>query len=212
MWTAMDFEAVLDHIFVRAALEGDRERATRALLATLGALIAHLEPYDAQDLRSELPPALLARLDAAGEVEPDVVRAIAAREPTTWGFAIEHAQAVGEALVLELRPELLTRLRRRLPPALAALLEPRPTSTAPPPHPTRAPVALGEGTTLATGRPGSRHPLSDSHPSAQHHSVASSDDPHGDTKLSSARGLTQERTGDTLATGRPGSHRPISES
>jgi hypothetical protein len=59
-------------------------------------------------------------------------------------------------------------------------------------------------TTLATGRPGSRHPLSESPPPAGHtHSAARSDDPHAETKLSSARGLTQERHDESLSTGRP---------
>jgi hypothetical protein len=40
-------------------------------------------------------------------------------------------------------------------------------------------------------------------------SVARSDAPHEDTKLSSARGTTQERLHETLAEGRPGPRRPI---
>jgi uncharacterized protein (DUF2267 family) len=42
--------------------------------------------------------------------------------------------------------------------------------------------------------------------------VARSDDPHAETKLSSARGLRQEQHEHTLATGRPGSNRPLSKS
>jgi len=45
---------------------------------------------------------------------------------------------------------------------------------------------------------------------AHRHSVARSDDPHADSKLSSARGLRQEREQRTLASGRPGSRRPLS--
>jgi hypothetical protein len=65
---------------------------------------------------------------------------------------------------------------------------------------------------LAEGRPGARNSLASGDPAllAHRHSVARSDDPHGDSKLSSARGLTQERDEDTLASGRPGSRRPLS--
>jgi hypothetical protein len=43
------------------------------------------------------------------------------------------------------------------------------------------------------------------------HSVAANDNPHGDTKLSSSRGTTQEREHETLAEGHPSSKRSISE-
>jgi hypothetical protein len=72
-------------------------------------------------------------------------------------------------------------------------------------------VDPGRGTTLATGRPGSRHPVSEAHEDRAHtESIARSDDPHGDTKLSSSRGLTQERLRETLAEGRPGPEHPVS--
>ncbi|HLM72216.1 MAG TPA: hypothetical protein VK459_05985 [Polyangiaceae bacterium] len=59
---------------------------------------------------------------------------------------------------------------------------------------------------------GSGHPLSEARFEPAHtHSVARSDNPHEDTKLSSSRGLTQERLEDTLAEGKPGSDKPISE-
>jgi hypothetical protein len=69
----------------------------------------------------------------------------------------------------------------------------------------------GRGT-LAEGRPGSHHPLSEARPERAHsHSVVRADNPHGDTKLSSAVGFTQEREQETLAAGHPGSDRPLSE-
>lgn len=56
---------------------------------------------------------------------------------------------------------------------------------------------------LSEARPGSRHPVSEAAPKdAQQHSVAE-DNPHGDTKLSSTDGLTQEREHETLAEGEP---------
>jgi hypothetical protein len=72
------------------------------------------------------------------------------------------------------------------------------------------PAPPGAGMTLATGRPGSQHPVSEAHPeTAQERSVVNAENPHAETKLSSSRGTTQERRAETLATGAPGSHRPL---
>jgi hypothetical protein len=43
------------------------------------------------------------------------------------------------------------------------------------------------------------------------HSVAANDNPHGETKLSSSRGTTQEREHETLAEGHPGAKHPLSD-
>lgn len=60
------------------------------------------------------------------------------------------------------------------------------------------------GNNLASGRPGSRHPLSEAKPNGgQSNSVVESTNPHGDTKLSSSKGLTQEREKEDLAEGQP---------
>jgi hypothetical protein len=65
------------------------------------------------------------------------------------------------------------------------------------------------GHTLATGRPGSRHPLSEAAPSAgQSDSVVANGNPHGDRKLSSA---PDTAVADTLADGRPGSGAPLAD-
>jgi hypothetical protein len=70
----------------------------------------------------------------------------------------------------------------------------------------------GHGDTLAEGRPGSRHPLSEARSDrSQSESVVATENPHADTKLSSAHGLTQEREGESLATGHSGSDRPLDE-
>ncbi|MBX3231426.1 MAG: hypothetical protein KIT84_10810 [Labilithrix sp.] len=71
---------------------------------------------------------------------------------------------------------------------------------------------LGRGHTLATGRPGSRHPISEArHAGAHAESVVRSDNPHGDMKLSSARGTTQEREHEDLAEGKPGADRNLAD-
>jgi hypothetical protein len=52
-------------------------------------------------------------------------------------------------------------------------------------------------------------PLSDAYPPGTGHreSIATSDDPRGETKLASSRGLTQERDERILADGKPGADR-----
>ncbi len=66
-------------------------------------------------------------------------------------------------------------------------------------EPRRAPRVA----TVASSRPGSTHPLSESAPPAGHtHSVARNPSPHEETKLSASKGLTQERFDETLGTGR----------
>jgi hypothetical protein len=88
-----------------------------------------------------------------------------------------------------LSPAALYRLREALPEPMSALFHPRE------PGKRFEHVHLDPNHhTLADGRPGSRHPLSEARPErAQTDSVVRADNPHGDTKLSSATGLTQER-------------------
>ena len=82
-----------------------------------------------------------------------------------------------------------------------------PSSEPPPEHP----VAKKERHhTLATGKPGAEHPLNESRPhAAQAHSVVREKNPHADTELSSASGMTQERLDESLATVQPDDTRTI---
>jgi hypothetical protein len=71
----------------------------------------------------------------------------------------------------------------------------------PPPHAAASrPRSIA---TVASSRQGSMHPLSEAAPTAgQTHSVARNPSPHEETKLSAAKGLTQERLYETLGSGR----------
>ncbi|HEY8079838.1 MAG TPA: DUF2267 domain-containing protein, partial [Labilithrix sp.] len=76
------------------------------------------------------------------------------------GRAIEETQIALRVVAETLDPETRVRIRRALPIAIGALFE-TPEEGAPPPHSTPArsePIA-----SLATGRPGSGHPLSEAH-------------------------------------------------
>jgi hypothetical protein len=101
-------------------------------------------------------------------------------------------------------------VKRELPDHLGELLLELPTALSP-----HVVHHDGHARTLAQGRPGSARPLSEAAPgsthplhsdkprTAQSGSVARAHNPHGDTKISSAQGSTQEREHETLAEGKP---------
>jgi uncharacterized protein (DUF2267 family) len=188
--------------------------ALRALRATLETLASHLTPTEREFLADALPPhsAQIVReaSSAAQGSLNDFFRRVAAHEGVRLGLAVEHAEIVCRALGQTLTHAVLARLGHALP-DLAPLFEP---TTEPAPQLAQSEPAPDVPSDLAEGRPGGTHPLATADPLvlAHRHSVARSDDPHAETKLSSACGLTQEREARTLATGRPGSKRPISGS
>ena len=193
--------------FARTA---DAEAAVEATFEALGAVLV---PSERRSVAESLPEDLRALLDSS-EHTPDLdleqfYGRIQRHERVLLGRAREHAQIVCRALVNSLSPETLTLLRRHLP-ALKPLFDDDELPASQP----EAEILRARNPPdahLATGRPGSRHPLADARPQRAHsHSIARSDDPHADTKLSSTRGLTQERENETLATGRPGAKRPLS--
>lgn len=130
------------------------------------------------------------------------------------GFAREHASVVCRVLGESMSADERRAFARALPPALLTLF------AAPedvdgdrvPPH---GVASTEPHHTLASGRPGSRHSLAESAPPGAHrHSVAREENPHADTKLSSASGSTQERLDESLATSHPpspGAQRSIAE-
>ena len=130
-------------------------------------------------------------------------------EGTTAGFAREHAEIVCRVLGEMLPQEVMLRMRRALAPSVEDLFN----LPEEPPEPPLYAVPHGERHhTLATGVPGSHHPVSESAPpGAQSDSVVAADDPHGDRKLSGATGLTQEQTDESLATEVPRTDRTIAE-
>lgn len=191
-------------------------QAETAVRATLCALQAALHPEEWAELASELPPqAETGSSPAAGP--PSVTSVgefyahVAEIEALPVARALEHAQIVcGVLAEAVLSPATVTRLQKHAP-YLADLFERRLPPAAPPPpiHPDTAPAH-----DLAGGRPGAHHSIATGNPEnlAHRHSIASSDDPHADTRLSSSHGTTQEREGRTLANGRPGARRRIADS
>ncbi len=199
----MTFDGLLERLARRGL--PDRETAKRALRATLAVLGERLVDDEAAALAELLPAELAPAVDNveydADFGSADLYERVGRRELTAAGAAKEHAEMVLGALGDFLDDDLRTRLARALPRQVGEVLLGRPAWDEPPPHgmPARAETV----TTLAMGRIGSRHPLSEATaPAGQTHSVACNPSPHDDTKLSTSSGLTQERLHESLADSR----------
>jgi uncharacterized protein (DUF2267 family) len=207
----MDRRRILEEIAWRAAL--DLPQAERALAATMTTLGERLLPLDASFLAAQLPEELATYLrerERPGDFDLDeLYRRVAEREGSRPEFGREHAVVVCRVVARHMGRGPREALRSRLPEDFAELLTPPPRAERGPPA-ARMPRAR-EGT-LATGRPGSRRPLFEATADrTQTQSVAASENPHADTKLSSTRGISSEREGRTLATARPRPPHPIAE-
>jgi len=166
----------------------DLDDARRALEVTLIALAAALDPVEAEALAGELPPRLAAAVRqaerGAAPWTDEPFADLAEREQLSRGLATEYAHVACHLLADRISPEVLQLLGRRLPAPWRDLMHHRAAELPPPPH-VHAP-AVGDGHTLASGRPGSRHAVADHGVDAAHaESVARSANPHGEEKLSS---------------------------
>ena len=181
-----------------------RAEGESAMHAVFAALHDTLSTSEIDRLAAQLPNWLAGMLHAScGHKRVSFFDEVATEEGIEIGFAREHAGVVLQALDEELTPEGKVYLRQILPSELATLLIRRSASATPP--------RQRQGSTLASGRPGSRHPVSEARLDRAHgQSVARTDDPHRDTKLSESHGATQERLDETLAEGHPGPKRPLS--
>ena len=124
--------------------------------------------------------------------------------------ARETAQVVCQALHARLSPDTRTLVHRDAHPTVADLFSPSAAAEAPPVDEPEHRIP-GTGRTLASGQPGSRHPLAEPSPSGQRESVARASNPHGERKLSSGQpgGPAGPGSPRDLAEGRPGSNRPV---
>lgn len=213
----MDYTLMLQDVRDHAGLASVDEAGlvTANVVARIGAL---LSDHD----RHAMAPALARPLaDALVREEPEqelpfdaLIRRVAREGALPVGVALEHTHVVCQALARTLGDDVTEFLRARLPDDVADLLSAdRPTMSMPPRFaPERVSAAVVGGNTLATGRPGSNHPVSESPFGLGHSgSVARAPNPHGDRKISSAGGPQRGGRGSTLARGKPGPTRPISE-
>ncbi|MDI1450586.1 DUF2267 domain-containing protein [Polyangium sp. 6x1] len=212
----MDESSFLDEVAWRGGL-GETSLARTLAEAVFRAFAEALVPDEARALAHALPAPLAAWILAGphfGNLSEDALyRRVAEREGAPLGFAIEHTRLVLGVLGDRLPETTRLRLRRHLEPELDGLLAPREPLPSPPVHLRRPPEPEpGKGHSFATGRPGSAKPLSEARPERAHaDSVVRAENPHEETKLSSSRGLTQEREHETLAEGEPGPLRPVGE-
>jgi len=197
------FLLVKAHAGLRTARE-----AERAVRATLGAMACALDDDDARALANALPERLrrpLARRSHPRVVGLDGFYAEAElRERVGAGFAREHAQAVLEVMAGILEPDLVARIRRHLPPDVAALLRTRTPTPEPPPYVHTHPEHRSRSVqTLSRSRPGTSEPISEAtHVLAHPGSVARATAAHAERMVETARSTRPAREDETLSTAR----------
>jgi uncharacterized protein (DUF2267 family) len=196
--TSEDFVA---HVAGHAGVAlGPADAAARIVLSAMGGyLTAARREEIAEELPEVLSTALLHPVDGSVPLEERLL----VREHNL-AHARELIASVCHVLAEELSREALDWLWLALPADLSQLLTP----------PAREFVyeerIAGVHDTLSTGKPGSHHALGDAHArQAQANSIAD-ENPHGGTKLSNARGMTQDRRHDTLAEADVDPSRPLS--
>lgn len=203
----MEARALILSVRDRAGLRSVRE-AERALRATLGAVACALASDDVRALSAALPHELHRSLrsgsDRVGTLD-DLYEEAGQRERVRQGFAREHTQVVLEVLATTLEPELVERIRKHLPPDIAALLRAREIPEEPPPHVHAHPGQLpAPRQTLSRSRPGTADPIADAtHTLAHSGSVSRSRAGHAESMVETARSTRPGREDETLASRRP---------
>lgn len=166
----------------------DETSAARALTSVLATLAERLTVDERRALHDALPSELqpLLAVDGRGRRyrNSGFFASVAGLEGVRLGLAVEHVSVVCGVLGEWLSDEVRARLQRAVP-ELSGFFD---TPLAGDSESPRAEGTLARPNSLANGRPGSRHPLASSAPpsTTHEHSVVSSDEPHGQTKLSSA--------------------------
>jgi len=180
-----DFAAhVAAHLGART-LEVDR-----ACEVVLGAFAGWLSPAERQLFVSELPASLGAVIERV-----DARRALPLDERlVALGLSVGHARdviaSVCHVLGEHLSDDVLARLQRALPGSVAAfIVRPVPESAM------TTSRAARRYDTLAEGRPGSHAPVGEARADRTQQASVAADNPHGDTKLSSAGGAPRRRLG-----------------
>ncbi len=171
----------------------------RATLVTLGKYIPEIDRKHFE-LPAEAAEHLGAHPSSTEDFDLDTIAALLGMPPGEGReFVLCVLAAIDESQVGEARQHWLRNLPEEVAEALPIEKARRPESKTGP-----------AGHTLADGRAGSRRPIATSS-DTQHDSATSDHEPHGDTKLSTAKGTTQERLGRTLAEGKPGSSRSLAD-
>ena len=202
----LDDDGLVDEVQWRAGLP-DRRAASRMLQGVLEVLGEVLAASEAATVAEALPHRCASVLGGSrprgARGVNELYEHVAQETGAPFGLAREGARVACQVIAGALDAEHGAFLRERLSAEWSSLFAAQEES----PVPERA--VSGHGRTLATGRPGSTHPLSEAHPaSGQAESVVMNDNPHADEKVSSAPGA---RLGHDIATSRDGSEVPLSE-
>lgn len=180
----------------------DANAARRALRSTLSVVGERLVEDEAKALAEVLPAELSVLIEGNYDSsfdDDELFERVRRREDARPGRAREDAEIVLAVVGEQLDHDRRVRIARGLPGLAGELLRGDRELGEPAPH-----RVVPHDSSLASARPGSTHPVSEAAPPAGHtHSVATNPSPHEETKLSGAKGLTQERLDDTLAAGRP---------
>jgi uncharacterized protein (DUF2267 family) len=203
----VNYDGWVDEVAERAGMTV-RAQAERTIEVTLRALRSGLDDADVRAIAAELP-SRFARVLERGAFERELDEAalderVRRREHVSLRFAREHAQVVCQILAERLPEAVLASVRKRTP-VTSRLFETRPELPEPPPYvPEHPPSSSAPKCTLAAGRPGAARPIGEARADIAHSaSVARASSPRDASKLSSARGTTQERADETLSTGAP---------
>lgn len=197
----MSADIFIAHVAGHAGISVERtERVTRIVLSGLG---SYLPPATRQWIADELPPPLRRMLEEASGAAAMIERRVLDAGDITAGRARELIASVCRVVAEALSTDAVIALRAAVPASFAALL------VAPTPGLVTRPPESHHNPTLATGRPGSAHPISEAGPRTGQVGSVSEDNPHGETKLSSSPGMTQERRHETFAEGHPGYEHPL---
>jgi uncharacterized protein (DUF2267 family) len=156
----MDHDTFLNRVKRWGGMPRQRE-ADLAISATLRALREALADDEADALARELSPPLAhimrSRASLAGFGTKQFYERAAHYEGVSPQFAMEHAQAVCQALASVLPPASVARISHAAPELAPLFVVPDRDS-----HPLT--VFSPDARTLAEGHPGSDHPLSEAHP------------------------------------------------
>ena len=208
----MRYEELIEGVCKFTGL-GSRSQASRLLQATSGALSGCLAAPDRARWADRLPDELRKPL-VTGAQKPqlrarDVYAAVAQAEGVGSTFGTEHAQAAICVLASVLDTESAALLARRLPDELGELvLDPlrRAGVAGNPRHPAQP---ARPGGPIATGAPGSSHPISEAEPSTpQTGSVGDWEDARMDQSLGSG---AEPGSDESLASGQPGAQRKLGD-
>lgn len=173
--------------------------AERILHEVLGGIGGMLSRADRTFFEEELPAPLAAVVERGGSVAQPLEERVLPYARSA-GHARELVASVCHVLAEELSTEALDLVRATLPPTVRDFATPT--------APEREHAATDRRRGLAGGHFGSEHPLDEARVDRAHADSVAAGNPHADSKLSSARGTTQERLHETIAEGAP-KRRPI---